>query len=306
MNHSSDGPARGDPFEPSGAVTGIGSLPITDPVEAIDFVGIWCPRLPFCPQAPGSDLVAVTLTQLDPGSEAAARFDLFAHAVLDGQFPEAMGLKIQVTGPVTLAYLLGVAGAVETVDAQLLDRLADQVAEIATAQVDRLGPAELPVLVYIDEPALALTGSTAASPIASVLGAIKAAGAIGGVHCCSLTSPEPLAALSGARVASFDATGPADSPTGPRTLVDPEQLVSFGLVRTTGPLPSPGTAFSRWLVDASATGDPCQLARRTIVTATCGLGTVEASFARANFEVATRTGALIEQLARSALPFSAA
>lgn len=39
-------------FEPSGAVTGIGSLPLLDPGEAVSFVAEHAPEVPFWPQLP--------------------------------------------------------------------------------------------------------------------------------------------------------------------------------------------------------------------------------------------------------------
>lgn len=297
-------------LEPGGAVTGIGSLPIADPAEAIEFVQTRCPQLPFCPQAPSSDLVAVTLTQLDPTSEAAIRFELFAARALDGGFPDALALKTQVTGPVTLAHLLRVAGAVRTVDSALIAEMTDQVAGIATTQIRRLSPTGLPVLVYVDEPALALTDwpafSAGTASIAQVVGSIESAGGIGGVHCCALSSPEPLAAL-GATVVSFDATAESANTTPDSwTFGHRSRLVSFGLIPTTGPPPSPGEAFSRWLIRASASGDPCELTRRTIVTATCGLGSVDVETARACFEACAGTAELISRVAHARLPSSAA
>jgi hypothetical protein len=301
--------ARSAGFEPCGAVTGIGSLPIAGSGEAIDFVGTWCPRLPFCPQPPSSDLVAVTLTQLDPSSDAAIRFELFSGTALDGGFPEAMALKTQLTGPVTLAHLLEVAGVVRAVDAVLVARMADQVAQIAARQVRRLLPTGLPVLLYVDEPALALAdcaeSSAATTAIVHVLRAIQAAGGISGVHCCSMACPGPLVAC-GARVVSFDATAETIGAPPTDTFSDRTHLLSFGLVPTTTPLPTSGAAFSRWLVRASETGNPRELARRTIVTATCGLGAVDIAFARSCFEVATGTGALIGRVAHARLPSSAA
>lgn len=297
-------------FEPCGAVTGIGSLPMSDPGQAIEFVRTWCPQLPFCPQPPSGDLVAVTLTQLDPTSEAAVRFELFAAAALGGGFPEAVALKIQVTGPATLAHLLRVAGVVRTVDTALVAEMADQVVRIATTQVRRLLPVGLPVLVYVDEPALALVDraefSAGKASIAHVIGSIEAAGGVGGVHCCSISSPEPLAVVGGA-VVSFDATTEsANAAVDPWTYGHPSRLISFGLIPTTMPLPTSGEAFSRWLAQASSTGDPCGLARRTIVTATCGLGSVDVGFARACFEMCTETGELISLVAHARLPSSAA
>jgi hypothetical protein len=49
-------------------------LPFDDPLEAIDFVATFCPRLPFCPQPPSPDLAEDTLAQqLDSSPSARSR-----------------------------------------------------------------------------------------------------------------------------------------------------------------------------------------------------------------------------------------
>ncbi len=58
-------PAGTHRFVPRGAVTGIGSLPFTNPAEAVAFVETHSPELPFCPQPPvGPDLAASVTAQL--------------------------------------------------------------------------------------------------------------------------------------------------------------------------------------------------------------------------------------------------
>lgn len=70
-----------------------------------------CPRLPFCPRPPAANLVEVTLGQFnEPESGQQTTLRQFAQAALGGAFPSALALKTQVTGPVTLAGLLGLQG----------------------------------------------------------------------------------------------------------------------------------------------------------------------------------------------------
>ena len=81
---------------PAGAVTGIGSLPIADPGEAVDFVVSSSPRLPFCPQPRLVHLAEDTLAQLNGHDEVQGTWlEQFAHAVLAGAFPQAIGVKTQ-------------------------------------------------------------------------------------------------------------------------------------------------------------------------------------------------------------------
>jgi len=65
------------------------------------------------------------------------------------------------------------------------------------------------------------------------------------------------------------------------------------------PLPDPGSAFSSWLSSASLTGDPGDLARRTIVTPSCGLGAADPAHAEAAFQLAAVVGGLIAQVAEA-------
>jgi methionine synthase II (cobalamin-independent) len=284
---------------PAGAVTGIGSLPIADPGEAVDFVVSCSPRLPFCPQPQLVHLAEDTLAQLNGRDEVQGTWlEQFAHAVLAGAFPQAIGVKTQLTGPVTLAGLLSVRKG-RVASHELIVSVAEVVAQNAEAQVRRLRPLGLPIVVYVDEPALALVEPAdlegAAHLLNSIFGRIVRAGGRAGIHCCSVSSPSPLAAMS-ATVLSFDATTDAASDGGSEILRDSERLISFGLIAPSSS-ERPGSAFSRWLAAASRTGDPSDVARRTIVTTSCGLGEYTLAEAENAFRSATQVAELVEQLA---------
>jgi hypothetical protein len=51
------------PFVPAGAFTGIGSLPFTDPQEAVSFVAERSPGIPFWPQMAAPDMVGALFSQ---------------------------------------------------------------------------------------------------------------------------------------------------------------------------------------------------------------------------------------------------
>ena len=122
-----------------GCVTGVGSLPFTDPEEAVAFVAEYAPELPFWPQLPrrrpGEGVIAQGLGPLAAFLEPAARpfcwqarpcegrafwaaldgeearlapntaagFFAFERAAQEGRFRWAAALKAQSEGPITLA-----------------------------------------------------------------------------------------------------------------------------------------------------------------------------------------------------------
>jgi methionine synthase II (cobalamin-independent) len=286
---------------PEGAVTGIGSLPLADPLEAIEFVSEACPVLPFCPQPPG-DLLEVTLAeQFGPENKARATAALFVDAVLRGGFPQARALKTQLTGPITLAGLLGDRPGDGDTTA-LLEALASAVAQKAADEVSVLAAAGLPVLVYVDEPALVIVEPTQATGVFAlvkgVLSSIRSAGGRAGVHCCAALAPG-LPGRLGSEIVSYDATPdlvPGSSDL--HVFGDAERLVSFGLVGVSAPSPGTGVAFSHWLAAASSVADPREFARRTIVTPSCGLGGSSMAEAEQAFRTSAAVSALVASVAQ--------
>lgn len=165
---------------PSGAATGVGSLPLDDPDEAIRLVVGELPDLPHLPElparGPGADMLgraAALLVDLPvdlqpsgwrmverPGVDLRRARDLLARdldaltAVADGHDG---AFKVQVAGPWTLAAsleltrgdkLLADPGAVRDLVGSLAAGLADHLADVAR----RLPRARL--LVQVDEPLL--------------------------------------------------------------------------------------------------------------------------------------------------------
>ncbi len=176
---------------PPGAVTGLGSLPGTDPVEAATLVFGELPDLPHLPElparGPGADLLgraAALLVDLPvelvpsgwrltghPGRDLRRAHDLLAWD-LDALETAAAGwtgpLKVQVAGPWTLAAglelpgghtVLSDAGAVRDLAASLSEGVAAHLAAV-TARV----PGAVPVL-QLDEPTLpAVLGARIPTP----------------------------------------------------------------------------------------------------------------------------------------------
>lgn len=288
----------------SGAVTGIGSLPFADPRTAIEFVAEFCPRLPFCPQPPAVNLVEVTLGQFDePQAGRRTTLQQFATAALAGAFPSALALKTQVTGPITLAGLLGDIRSAERVEA-----LATRVARAAVEQVRTLAVVGLPVLVFVDEPALILAEATEARRLlATIFAAIAAAGAVSGIHCCASVAPG-LPGLMGSCAVSFDATADLvpDDDDDLAVLNDARRLLSFGLFAVSGRAEPARAAFSRWLTMVAPVDDPADLARRSLLTASCGLGGSSVAETEAAFEVAAEVSDLVAAVGVGGLPAASA
>jgi hypothetical protein len=75
--------------------------------------------------------------------------------------------------------------------------------------------------------------------------------------------------------------------------------VAYGMIPTWASLDAldPASLFTRWLAAASLAGDPQELAQRAMITATCGLGLLEASSVAGSFNLAHGVSRLIRNLA---------
>ena len=130
------------PFTPTGAVTGIGSLPLTSAASAIQAVADFSPEVPFWPQLPQlsererviGQALGIVADLIEPRNEGygyqvkegridslldilhrsvgdltsanAVGFDAFENALFSGLFKDAVAVKGQIEGPITLsAYL---------------------------------------------------------------------------------------------------------------------------------------------------------------------------------------------------------
>src|SRR5258708_18457278 len=180
------------PFVAAGAVTGVGSLPLTSVTSAIRSVAEFSPEVPFWPQLPqlsqqesivGQGLgIVQDLTeprnegygyqvkegQLDSVLEIlhrssgaltpanAAGFGAFEEALSCGLFSSAVAVKGQIEGPITLSAYLFHKGRPFLSDPTLFAAIVFHVSQIICWQVDRLKSAGVPVLLFVDEPGLCL------------------------------------------------------------------------------------------------------------------------------------------------------
>lgn len=180
------------PFVPAGAVTGIGSLPLTSVESAIHSVAQFSPEIPFWPQLPrisaqesaigqGLGIVAHLIEPRSGGygyqvkegridsllgllhrssgeltSANAAGFGAFEEALSCGLFNSAAAVKGQIEGPITLSAYLFHNDLPFLSDPALFAAIAFHVSQVICWQIDRLRSAGKPVLLFVDEPALCL------------------------------------------------------------------------------------------------------------------------------------------------------
>jgi hypothetical protein len=212
MAHSPGVPAPRPPARPAHvldalpawATTGVGSLPHTFPAPAAAHaVGEY--DVPFCPQLPRleGDMVREWLGA-DPlrcgwaperDRERPAAWDAFLAAV-DRRPPAHRVVKLQVTGPVTLARALEPD---RSAAAPLAREIAAWLAANAAGQVAALHARGLTALLVVDEPALA----GAPAPDERVWDPLRAAAPAWGLHlCCAV--PWALVERAAPDVLSFD------------------------------------------------------------------------------------------------------
>lgn len=179
-------------FLPSGAVTGIGSVPFSNAEEAVDFVEEVCREIPFWPKpvqgfpcgamveqlivpirhflehangsTPGYRVISgqldallqvMTVSNVELDAASAPGFFAFEKALQDGRFASAIALKGQTTGPITLAANLFNGKTTFLEDAALRGAVASFVSRLALWQVKRLQKWGKPVILFLNEPYLA-------------------------------------------------------------------------------------------------------------------------------------------------------
>jgi len=335
------------PFVAAGAVTGIGSLPFTSSASAIRSVAEFSPEIPFWPQLPqrseresivgqGLGIVEnlietrndgygyqVKEGQLDSVLEILHRsggellpsnaegFGAFEDALSSGQFTSALAVKGQIEGPITLATYLFHRGKPFLADPVLFGAIAFHVSQIINWQINRLKMAGLPVLMFVDEPALCLEASLAnavseeqrLNALAVTLDGARLRGAYAGLHCCAARPIQRMCRVQ-PDIISFDAHEGLDLFFADWHALDFMQqggTVAYGIVPTRAGVNAADSAtiFLHWLKAASSAGDPQKFAQRAMITATCGLGLLDPSAVAESFEVAHSVSRLVRSLAGS-------
>lgn len=335
------------PFLAAGAVTGIGSLPFKSSAEAIRSVAALSPEVPFWPQMPQRseqesivgqgigivenlierrndgygyqvkegqlDSVLELLHQSDGAltSANAAGFGAFEEGLLSGVFDSAIAVKGQIEGPITLAAYLFHKDRPFLADPALFAAIAFHISQIIRWQIDRLQSVGLPVLLFVDEPALcidlpladAVSVERRLNALAATLDSARLCRAYAGLHCCAARPLERMCRVQ-PDIISFDAHEGLDSFFADWHALDFMQqggTVAYGIIPTRPGVNAADSAtiFLRWLKAASLAGDPQRFAQRAMITATCGLGLLDESAVTESFEVAHSVSKLIRSLAGS-------
>jgi hypothetical protein len=337
------------PFTPAGAVTGIGSLPLTSMTSAIQSIAEFSPEIPFWPQLPrlseeesvigqGLGILADLLEPRDGGygyevksgridsvldilhrssgklkAANATGFGAFEQALSSGLFKSAIAVKGQIEGPITLSAYLFYRDRPFLSNTALFAAVAFHVSQIICWQIDRLKLAGLPVLLFVDEPALCLEAPAVdgvseeqrLNALSVTLDDARLRGAFAGLHCCAA---RPFGRMCRAKpdILSFDAHAGLEL-----FFADPHALdfvrkggiVAYGMIPTWSRLETIDSTsiFMRWLKAASLAGDPQELAQGAMITATCGLGLLDASAVADSFRVAHGVSWLIRSLAGVAI-----
>lgn len=275
---------------PPCATTGVGSLPFADAGLAVAHV-MGAYDVPFCPQLPllEGDMVAEWLGadpcccgwSPDRDRERPRAWEAFLEA-LDANPPGHGVVKLQVTGPWTLAGALG--------DADLAGEVAAWLAASAADQVQALRERGLYPLLMVDEPALEAAAPDPAEA-ARTWDPLRAVAPAWGLHVCCRV---PWDVVEHARpdVLSFDLAG-----TGPLDLRATRALertlrrggrVAWGICPV-GSGEEVGPA-ARWMAEAMTTlaargvGRETLLAR-SLLTPSCGTALAEPARERRLAEV---------------------
>jgi len=248
------------------ATTGVGSLPFDRSVEAVRH-GVRAYDIPFCPQLPAldGDMVREWLGA-DPrrcgwsagrDRERPTTWEAFLAAC------EAHNLrlvKLQVTGPMTLAFALeraaGRAGPGRATCALAAD-VALWLAANAAGQVRALAERGIDALLVVDEPGLAQAASLDAAPIWDPLRNTGAAS--WGLHVCGPV-PWDLVGEIGPRVLSFDAVRYEPGP------IAADLRIAWGVIDPVAP--DDFVAVAARIRRCVAGRDP----ERDLLTPTCGTG----------------------------------
>lgn len=227
--------------------------------------------------------------------------------------PEIIGLKGQVTGPFTL--LTSISDAQKRIgyyDPTVREIVVKAVALKGAWQARFLKKHALPVLIFIDEPALAGLGSSAFISISiqditadldEVVLAIHNEGALAGVHVCANTDWE-LLLTSTIDVLSFDAFGFFDRLAGHtiavRSFLDRGSLLAWGIVPTgeaeeISRATADGLA-TLWEKQADALGrERGWLLARTLITPSCGTGSLSRDLAARVLELTRDTSRILRE-----------
>ena len=263
------------------STTGVGSLPFSRPAEAACHV-MSAYELPFCPQLPRAygDMVAEWLGA-DPGRcgwapdrdrQLPAVWDAFI-LELARRAPAHRLVKLQVTGPVTLAMALESAAGGDDL-CGLAREISTWLAATVSRQAADLAELGLDAILVIDEPGIAAAGLRLTET--AVWDPLRASVPAWGLHVCGAV-PWALGDAAEPDLVSFDlaryGVSASASPTLAR-LISRGGRVMWGVFDAVAP--QPVQAATRQIVSACASLSDGLALRRvlaaSLVSGCCGTG----------------------------------
>jgi methionine synthase II (cobalamin-independent) len=241
---------------------------------------------------------------------------LYLLAETAADLPDIDALKGQITGPFT--QLTAVKDETERLgyyDPAIRDMVVKGLAMKAAWQVDLLkkGAPQLPILMFIDEPALAGLGSSSFISISKedisldlteVSDAIHKAGGLSGVHVCANTDWN-LLLQSDIDIISFDAFGFFDRFVTCReqihSYLDRGGIIAWGIVPTSNEKDildqTPESLAALWEEQAGRLARPqmdiAAILEQTLITPSCGTGSLSRELAERVLHLTRDTSRLI-------------
>ncbi|MGE3853085.1 MAG: hypothetical protein AB7K09_15180 [Planctomycetota bacterium] len=331
-------------FLPNGLCTGFGTLPQELPEDALEIVRTCTPDLPWWPQLPShcalESPVYTVLDALRPflliDAENARievrpdRFDemltflelgdadipdlpdgtmpLMLDAFAAGRFPLARAVKSQILGPLSLALIVAHPDGVPLLARPAcVEALGRYVSHLAWQQIRRLRQCGVPVLLYVEEPALGMLEVAPRmdewiAPLHDTIQHIRDLGALVGLqfgvrygpHTALAAKPDIISVEPCLSVYS------ADHLRGLRHFVEDGGLVSFGIVPACGLAMPHNLLWHAWSRLADRLGEAPDVARRCLITTHTGLHDLSLEAARGAMERAAQLAETVRAVAGEA------
>lgn len=296
---------------PSGAPTGIGSLPFRDPQRAAAFVLRTCPELPAIPtlpkRSPAEAMIAqavvgipgvtvgqygslaVDLTKIDRHAAVQTPLDQGAFdgllAFLAAADPSVVTrVKWQIVGPVTLGRALVRAGVPVNLAFDVAVRAVRSHIAVIRERIDLVLPGvrhvvflDEPMLTDLQDPTFPVSPDAAIDFVSGTLAAIEQFG-ISGVHCCGQGDWASLLA-AGPGVISLPVSADLVDVAGfIGRFLEGGGWIAWGAVHTDGPVPTTAqrpwrNLNSLWTGLARGGCDLDRLRHQVLLTPACGLAT---------------------------------
>ncbi len=251
----------------------------------------------------------------------AAGFYAMLDALRASQSPRQDGwVKGQVTGPISFGLTVTDQDLRSIFyNETLADAIVKNMAMVARWQVRHLKAWRQNVVIFVDEPYLASFGSAfislsreqAVGALDEVFTAIQGEGAYAGVHCCANTD---WSMLLGTRVniLNLDAYGYLDNlalyPSELRDFLDRGGVIAWGIVPNNETIyqETPQSLAERllkglkWISTKAVTRgvniQPEDLADRSLIVPSCGLGSTTVEVAERVLDVLVETGRILQEL----------